>query len=239
MFEDSIEARAKVTAEAIDELVSTRPELKELFHRCNSLQQEEALRELLEEAVEQRRSLIEDSASERRRFFGFVSQEDAARLATNYMEVPWSHVAWLTNYLAANILAATVIEGRHHLGWGKRFIKLIPGPWNKVARVAFSILIFLFLLGLSIFLFDEHLAIFGWLVVAFMLWRYIGGSLLNLKTRRFFLTLTLIAEEINSGSYDREETIRRLRMIDDDRLFRFIIPTVTYSLLRLNETKLT
>jgi hypothetical protein len=85
------------------------------------------------------------------------------------------------------------------------------------------------------YLFAQHLPVLGWLVVFIMLWIYIGDLVVKLKMSSFFGTLTFIANEIDSGRYDREEMIRRLRTIDDDWLIRFGVPSLVYSLLRLNE----
>lgn len=235
MFEDSIETRAETIDAAVGGLISTTPELHELFRRSDSTEKKESLRELLEQAVDERRSLIRDSLDDRLKFFGFVSEEDATKVAKDYIEMEWARTPWLTNYLAANLIAAVIGEGRHRLGWGKRLLKILPSPWSKIARALLSALFFLFLLALAAFLFDESVTVLGWVVVAFMIWKYIGGIVLKLKIRSFFGVLTRIAEEINSGSYDREETMRRLRKLDDDRLIRFAVPSLVYSLLRLTD----
>lgn len=236
LFEDSIEALAETTNKAVDELISATPALQELFHRSDSTEKEECLRELVTQVVDQRRSLIRGSLNEYRNFLGFVSEKEAVEVAKKYLAMPWAHTSWLTNYVAANLIAAVIGEERHRLAWGKKIMRLLlPTLWNRFTSAVVSVAFFLSLLVLSSFLFTQHLAVFGWLVVGFMLWNYVGGLVLKLKTDSFFGTLTFIANEINSGCYDREEMIRRLRKIDDDRLIRFAVPSLVYSLLRLSE----
>jgi hypothetical protein len=253
LFEDSTEALAETTSKAVDELVSATPALQDLQRRLDDPQRKIELDQLLQEAVSYRRSLILDRpewddlsgapggfrATIRHWIAGWtspVSEEDATSLAKNYLDLPWAHTPWLTNYLAANLIASVISAGRHRLGWGKKLLSLLlPTLWDKVTSAVVSVVVFLALLALSNYLFAQHLTVFGCLVVAFMLWNYVGGLVLRLKTDSFFGTLAFIANEINSGRYDREEVIRRLRKIDDDRLIRFAVPSLVYSLLRLSE----
>jgi hypothetical protein len=171
LFEDSIEAFAETTNKAVDELISATPALQELFHRSDSTEMEECLSELVAQAVDQRRSLIKDSSDERWKLLGFVTEQEAVEVASKYLDMPWAHTPWLTNYLAANLIAAVIGEGRHRLGWGKKVLRwLLPTLWTKFTSAVISVLIFLLLLGLSSFFFEEHSVVLGSLVVAFMLW---------------------------------------------------------------------
>jgi hypothetical protein len=234
LFENSIEALAETTKKAVGELASATPALEELFRRFDSTENEELLSELVTKAVDQRRSLIKD------KLIGSVTEQEVVDLASKYLDMQWARTRWLTDYIVANLISAVISEQRHRLGWGKKLLRwLLPPLWTKVTSAAISVLIFLLLLGLCSFFFNEHSVVLGCIVIAIMLSRYIGGFLFSLKMRSFFGTLTFIANEINSGSYDREEMIRRLRKLDHDWMIRFAIPSLVYSLLRLVDPPMT
>ncbi|MBL8073100.1 MAG: hypothetical protein JNL29_01945 [Nitrospira sp.] len=169
--------------------------------------------------------------------------EDVKRIAVAYLETPWLHNPWLTNYLIREVascqLQALAYQRNRGIYPEYHLRRSLKEPYNSIAPPLLGAAFFLCLLTLLYYLlsYDQ----IGWAALVLLyfvyhyslkVWQMISRGKSRRKLFEYLEMYSIITHDIFSSSYDVDTILRRLKSCEAKGLFPY---SVLFALLELKK----